>query len=273
MSDITVFTHEMFGEIRVTDKNGDPWFIAKDIADRLGYIDSADAIRRHCKKANKITQEGAPPVNYLIIPESDLYRLVMRSQLTEAEMFQDWVCEEVLPAIRKNGVYLTDKAAEDIINNPDLIIQLATQVKEERAAKQKLEIQVKEEQAATQKALVQAEYQNKALETSQQNTRAKTIENKKLKEKLANVTLTADEIKILEGLFGKVFEIALHQLRSDPTCVDPIKEAGRLRGQTIARLKRMMGLHQTLNTFKDMPSSSFPKAKKYVEGVIENLKK
>lgn len=114
---ISLFSHATFGDVRVTDNNGEPWFIAKDIAERLGYLDTADAIRRHCKKSNKITHQGAtpttPPLNLLIIPESDVYRLVMRSQLPEAEKFQDWVCEEVLPAIRKNGAYAAKEQKEN----------------------------------------------------------------------------------------------------------------------------------------------------------------
>lgn len=95
----------------------DPWFVASDAAKSLGYDNPANAINTHCKKTNKITlspdlggreiSSKMPPVVMNIIPESDVYRLVMRSNLPNAVAFQDWVCEEVLPAIRKTGEYST----------------------------------------------------------------------------------------------------------------------------------------------------------------------
>ncbi len=108
--DLQVFNQNGW-EIRTIEKDGAPWFVASDVAKILEYKDPSDAIRRHCKKVNKINQQGvsgvknAPPVKILIIPESDIYRLIMRSKLEKAEEFQDWVVEEVLPAIRKTGSY------------------------------------------------------------------------------------------------------------------------------------------------------------------------
>lgn len=91
----------------------DPWFVASDVAKALGYEKPNNAVNEHCKKMNKITlspdlggREASvkmPPVMVNIIPESDVYRLIMRSNLPNAEKFQDWVVEEVLPAIRKTG--------------------------------------------------------------------------------------------------------------------------------------------------------------------------
>lgn len=106
---ISTFNHEQFGEIRsITDEHGEPWFVAKDIATALGYSNVNDAILRHCKgvvKHDPFKQQvsGSQPIN--IIPESDLYRLIMRSKLPQAEAFQDWVTSEVLPSIRKTGKY------------------------------------------------------------------------------------------------------------------------------------------------------------------------
>ena len=108
---LTTVSHEQFGSLRVTDHDGNPWFVARDVAKALGYKDLSDAVRTNCKKACKITQQGpqpfSPPINFLIIPESDLYRLIMHSKLPAAERFQDWVCEDVLPSIRKKGFYST----------------------------------------------------------------------------------------------------------------------------------------------------------------------
>ena len=107
MEGIKIFERQEFGQVRVVDVNGEPWFVASDIAKALGYERPNDAVNTHCKKVNKFSYgdmpQGAQPYN--IIPESDVYRLVMRSNLPDAERFQDWVVEEVLPSIRKTGGY------------------------------------------------------------------------------------------------------------------------------------------------------------------------
>lgn len=107
MEGIKIFEQQEFGQVRVVDVNGEPWFVASDIAKALGYERPNDAVNTHCKKVNKFSYgdmpQGAQPYN--IIPESDVYRLVMRSNLPDAERFQDWVVEEVLPSIRRAGSY------------------------------------------------------------------------------------------------------------------------------------------------------------------------
>jgi prophage antirepressor-like protein len=117
MSDVAIFNNPEFGSIRtMTGPDGDPWFVASDVAKSLGYERPAEAVQDHCKKVNKITQHAdspnRPPVNFNIIPEADVYRLIMRSNLPSAERFQDWVMEDVLPAIRKSGMYAADKEIE-----------------------------------------------------------------------------------------------------------------------------------------------------------------
>lgn len=106
-NDLSIFSNEEFGSVRVIVQDGKPWFIASDVAKALGYERPNDAVNTHCKKVNKFSYgdspRGAQPYN--IIPESDVYRLIMRSNLPNAERFQDWVVEEVLPSIRKTGNY------------------------------------------------------------------------------------------------------------------------------------------------------------------------
>ena len=118
-----IFENKEFGKVRVMEYNGAPWFVASDVAKALGYERPADAVNIHCKKANKITQYcdspdrvKTPPINLNIIPESDVYRLVMRSNLPGAERFQDWVVEEVLPAIRQTGGYGTPQTENEILS-------------------------------------------------------------------------------------------------------------------------------------------------------------
>lgn len=104
--EVTPFNFDR-ASIRVVTVDGNPWFVAKDVTDVLGYANSAAAVAAHCKAANTIAihdgKRGNP--NQTIIPERDLYRLVMKSQLPAAERFEEWVVGEVLPAIRRTGGY------------------------------------------------------------------------------------------------------------------------------------------------------------------------
>ena len=106
MSEMQIFEKAEFGKVRVVEHEGQPWFVARDVAVALGYADPANAVQRHCKKVNNSNIGVSPQVpSPKIIPESDVYRLVMRSNLPGAVEFQDWICEEVIPSIRKTGSY------------------------------------------------------------------------------------------------------------------------------------------------------------------------
>lgn len=91
-------------------QGGEPWFVANDVASALGYAVPKKAVIDHCKYAEIFKGTDSVPLTdsprgISIIPESDVYRLIMRSNLPNAERFQDWVVEEVLPSIRKTGNY------------------------------------------------------------------------------------------------------------------------------------------------------------------------
>lgn len=110
MDQIQEFVFEGRG-IRVFNREGIPWFVAKDVAEELGYTDTDQAIRNHCKhqeifKPVDLTGMGIPNRGMCFIPESDIYRLVMRSKLPQAEKFETWVMEVVLPSLRKHGGYI-----------------------------------------------------------------------------------------------------------------------------------------------------------------------
>ena len=142
MDDIQIFKNEVFGEVRVVETNEEPLFCAKDVATALGYSDTADAIQRHCKSGKKVFcphKNGMGGTNMVYIPEKDVYRLIMRSNLPNAEQFQDWVCDEVLPSIRKHGGYLTPDKIEEVLSNPDTIIRLAMQLKDEQSKRRDAE--------------------------------------------------------------------------------------------------------------------------------------
>lgn len=110
-NELAIFNSPEFGDIRVVMRDGEPWFVASDVAKVLGYANPSVAVNQHCKKAIKTAfnanhvDGSTPPVNVNLIPESDLYRLVMRSNVPKAEEFQTWVCEDILPTLRKTGSY------------------------------------------------------------------------------------------------------------------------------------------------------------------------
>lgn len=105
--------------IRITyEENGDVLFIAKDVAEALGYSNTRDAVSTHCKRQATVGIRDASSNqvrNVTAIPESDVYRLVMRSKLPSAEKFQDWVVETVLPAIRKTGSYSAPTSRREML--------------------------------------------------------------------------------------------------------------------------------------------------------------
>lgn len=161
MNDISIFTYDNTNIRTITTEDGTPLFCGKDIASILGYKDTTNALKLHCKGVVKHhpleTPGGTQQVRF--ITEPDLYRLITHSKLPEAEKFERWVFEEVLPSIRKHGMYATPTTIEDMIANPDIIIQLATTLKEERAARAKAEAEIEAQRpvAALGKAIETAE--------------------------------------------------------------------------------------------------------------------
>lgn len=111
MNDLQIFSNPDFGEVRVIEENGNIMFVASDIAKMLGYSRPADAIATHCKgsvKRRLLTKGGIQETK--VIPEGDVYRLIVRSKLPSAEKFETWVFDEVLPAIRRTGTYTAQPA-------------------------------------------------------------------------------------------------------------------------------------------------------------------
>lgn len=111
-SGMSVFNNSTFGDLSVfVDEHSKPWFVGREVTSKLGYQNENDALARLCKR-KKLSRD--PRLSFseyfgqrgiVLIPESDLYRLTMKSTLAEAETFQDWVCDEVIPSIRENGSY------------------------------------------------------------------------------------------------------------------------------------------------------------------------
>jgi prophage antirepressor-like protein len=142
---IKVFKNNQFGNIRaLKDEKGEPWFVAKDVAEILGYRDAYSMVRildeEDTHKMCIPTAGGEQEMT--IINESGLYTAILRSNKPEAKKFKRWVTAEVLPSIRKHGIYATDEVIEKTLKNPDFLIEILTELKKEREEKQKLSAKV-----------------------------------------------------------------------------------------------------------------------------------
>lgn len=129
MNEPVIFNNPEFGEIRIVNISGEPWFVGKDVADALGYSDTDKAIRTHVDDEDKLTRQigGSGQSRAMtIINESGVYSLIFSSKLERAKEFKRWVTSEVLPSIRKNGGYITGQegmAPEELLSQALLVAQ------------------------------------------------------------------------------------------------------------------------------------------------------
>lgn len=138
MNELQIFSSNEFGEIRTIMVENEPYFVGKDIATVLGYKDTSDALKRHVDEEDKLTRcftDSGQRRNMYIINESGLYSLILSSKLPNAKKFKKWVTKEVLPSIRKHGMYATD----ELLENPDLLISVAKELKYEKERRKLLE--------------------------------------------------------------------------------------------------------------------------------------
>lgn len=179
---IQVFQNSKFGEVRIKEIDGIPHFVANDVAKALGYTNPSKATNDHCKKG--IMMWGNDSLGrrqeFKFIPEGDIYRLVVKSQLPIADEFESWIFDEVLPSIRKNGIYATDVTIDNIIDNPDFGISLLNKLKKEREEKVKL--------------YADLETKNKIIEIQEGELKVQAPLVKYTKEVLSSDSLTATTI-------------------------------------------------------------------------------
>ena len=146
MSKMQIFKNDNFGAIRTLEISGEPWFVGKDVAEVLGYVKPLNALATHIDEDDSLKQGLTDSMGRIqetiLINESGLYSLILSSKLPNARAFKRWVTSEVLPAIRKHGVYAT----EELIANPDLAIEAFKALKEEREARKALEAENKQMQ-------------------------------------------------------------------------------------------------------------------------------
>ena len=141
MNELRVFRNDDFGEIRTVEYDGDTWFIVKDVCRALEVANSNDAVARldGDEKGVVLADTLGGVQNMVIINESGLYSLVLSSRKPEAKTFKRWITHEVLPSIRKHGMY----AMDELLDNPDLAIEALTRLKAERGKRKELELENK----------------------------------------------------------------------------------------------------------------------------------
>lgn len=148
MTDLQIFNSPEFGAIRTIEKDGEPWFVGKDVAEALGYTDPNKAIVMHVDEEDKLNDKTASSLGQRggwLINESGLYSLVLSSKLPTAKKFKRWVTSEVIPSIRKHGAYMTPDKLEEVLLKPDTLIQLAQNLKDEQEKRRALEVKVEEQ--------------------------------------------------------------------------------------------------------------------------------
>lgn len=142
MNELQIFSNEQFGSVRVIEQNGEPWFVGKDVADILGYTNQNEAIQDHVDEEDKLNSKTLSSFELnlgqrggWLINESGLYSLIMSSKMPKAKQFKRWVTSEVLPSIRKHGLY----AVDEVLADPDILISALMELKEERRKAKALE--------------------------------------------------------------------------------------------------------------------------------------
>lgn len=154
MNELKVFNNPEFGTIRTIEQNGEPWFVGKDVAEVLGYSDTAQAIRKHVEEEDKGVVEMTTPGGkqlLTIINESGLYSLILSSKLPTAKKFKRWVTADVLPAIRKNGGYVAGQehmSDEELMAKALLMAQKTIADRDARISALQVEVAVAQPKAA-----------------------------------------------------------------------------------------------------------------------------
>lgn len=168
MNDIKIFENEKFGSVRVVERDGEPWFVANDVLRVLEVSNSKDALRGlddDEKSGVDIIDPHGREQTTNCVSEAGLYSIILRSRKPEAKTFKRWITHDVIPSIRKHGIYATEEVLDKMIDSPEFGIKLLTSLKEEREKRKALEnvVEVQGNQLEEQKPLV--EFANRVSNT------------------------------------------------------------------------------------------------------------
>lgn len=194
-SAVRTFTNSQFGSIRTMEREDTVWFVGKDIAVILGYTNPTKAMREKVDDEDKLmskmdTSFGIKDTYF--INESGLYSLILSSKLPKAKEFKHWVTSEVLPSIRKHGVYMTPQTLTESLKNPDSLITILETLKAEQAKSKSLAETVTQQEEQIKELKPKGEYYDIVLATPN----------------LMNITEIAKDY----GISPKIFNIILNQL-------------------------------------------------------------
>ena len=188
MNEMQIFENSEFGAIRIVEQNDEPWFVAADVCKALGLEQVSrvmDRLDDDEKGLLKVThpQSKDKTLEMNGVNEPGLYHLVLCSNKPEAKAFKRWITHEVVPAIRKHGGYLTPDKVEEVLLNPDTIIQLATQLKESR--EKALRLEAANSELTVQKQIMQpkVEYFDELVDRNLLTNFRETAKELKIKEK------------------------------------------------------------------------------------------
>jgi len=162
MNEIKLFENPEFGQVRVLEQDGEPWFVGKDIAKVLGYNNPLEAVRDHVDEEDKGVSKMDTPggkQNIIIINESGLYSLILRSQLPEAKAFKRWITHEVIPSIRKTGGYIQGQETlsdEELLEKALLVAQRRIAERERQLEEKTRQVELMQPKADYFDALVDA---------------------------------------------------------------------------------------------------------------------
>lgn len=149
MNELKAFKNPKFGTIRTTTINGEPWFVAADVCEALEIQNPTDAIKKLDEDEKARLNLGLRGGDTNVVNEPGLYALVLGSRKPEAKAFKRWITHEVIPTIRKHGAYMTPETIEKVLSDPDTIIKLATDLKEERERTAALNAKIKADKPYT----------------------------------------------------------------------------------------------------------------------------
>lgn len=198
MNEVKVFQNEQFGSIRTMEHEDSVWFVGKDIATILGYAKPRNAIATHVDEEDKThapIQGGCSTgiQDTLLINESGLYSLILSSKLPKAKEFKHWVTSEVLPSIRKHGVYITPERLTESLQNPDSLITILETLKTEKDKNKALTETVTAQEKELAEIKPKSEYCDRILSTPD----------------LLNITEIAKDY----GISAKLMNVILHELK------------------------------------------------------------